>query len=804
MGKVSVANRLSGKTGWTSVSRTAILSKMLGGSRLLSFTDEALNGITCTRASTATYINSQGLISTAAINTPRFDYNMSTLECNGLLRENEATNIALRSQEFSNATWTGQTNVTANTDTAPDGTLTADRHSATSEWNIAVYNVTGAAFVGTQVPFTPTSVWQRFSRTFTTPAGCTSVRVYNYRNNAGSIAQYQTITVTANTAYTFSFYAKVATSAAGTAYWGGQLELGASATSYIPTTTASATRSADSISLTTLPRAMNNRGGIKVRFKLAGLPTSSNVKVVQLDSGADTAITRVAVTADAEGVVRLETDTTSVGYNFITTGGSYDFTGSWDDTNIYCKLGQNEREDGVDTVANSFSALRLGSGVSGNGMNGWIENVQLYPRCQLDEQRTALTLPSAFSWFPYTISVGSDGRGVSSFNFRSAKPATTATYYVDPVNGLDANAGTSMAAALKNITTALAKGDVNEIVLAAGTYPRNRIPSARHTLARDLAIRVYGGGTANILGSDQDVLDWVADGTYPNVYTRVRSNVMQVRDANDLDANGEWTQLTLQTSVADVNANPGSYYVDGSNNLYVRTVDSRAPDNDLHVFLTGTFWTFQGQYTLWVDGTINLIGVSETQVRNTGLSTYVTYYERNVTSKYKVNSEDGIGVLGCDSYRVNGRVTDNLNDGYDYTALNGRANKAFELNCVGLRNGGSGAGNNNASTMHDNGSVIRLNGIGAECEGPIFADVDAGTTSLMINCSADETTDASAPRINYELSGTHWLVNCTSTNAPDYDVRVGGTVRYVGSQTLSSTITSGTITKVDNLSGLFS
>jgi hypothetical protein len=83
--------------------------------------------ITFTRSTTATFVGSNGLIQSAAINAPRFDFNPATLAPNGLLMEEQRVNLMTYSEQFDNAGWS-KTNstITANATTAPDGAISAD------------------------------------------------------------------------------------------------------------------------------------------------------------------------------------------------------------------------------------------------------------------------------------------------------------------------------------------------------------------------------------------------------------------------------------------------------------------------------------------------------------------------------------------------------------------------------------------------------------------------------------------------------------------------------------------------------
>jgi len=80
-----------------------------------------------TRASEATYFDVDELLRTAAAGEPRFAYDPAAGESEGLLIEEQRTNLVLWNEDLSDAAWNKvRGSVTSNATTAPDGTQTAD------------------------------------------------------------------------------------------------------------------------------------------------------------------------------------------------------------------------------------------------------------------------------------------------------------------------------------------------------------------------------------------------------------------------------------------------------------------------------------------------------------------------------------------------------------------------------------------------------------------------------------------------------------------------------------------------------
>lgn len=368
--------------------------------------------ITFTRASSATFVGANGLIQTAGNNVPRFEYDPITLAARGLLVEESRTNVVLRSQEFDNTTnWIASHSGSAlavtrtpNAGVAPDGTVTATRiqcdcggsavtdRSSFAQSSLAVVNGgfnTGslwvkaydAANVGktlritsdgmASVVVTLTSSWQR-----TTFSGIAGTSATNF---------------IIETRGTFT------TQTADALIWGAQIEVGAFATSYIPTAASAATRAADSASVNTISPWFNAAEG--TLFAEGSGNSVGNSSVAALRDSGNSYFDQITLDRAANNKPRFTGNAANIsqwlleGTGFaagvvVRLAGAYkqnDFAASFSGSAAVADLSG--------AVPSSIARLEIGrlGNSQGEYLNGHIRRIAYYPRRLSNAELQALT-----------------------------------------------------------------------------------------------------------------------------------------------------------------------------------------------------------------------------------------------------------------------------------------------------------------------------------------------------------------------------------------------------------------------------
>jgi uncharacterized Zn-binding protein involved in type VI secretion len=378
----------------------------------------ALPGFTFTRASTAMFYGSNGLLQTAASGVARFVYNPVTLASQGILVEEARTNLALQSQTFDNASWT-KTNsvVTANAVTSPDGTTNADLmvDDATNadhkvRQGIAITSGTAYTFSAYAKAGTLNYVWlyaatPNVGKVFDLAAG-------TVLGNIGGAPTSATITAVGNGWYRCEMtYTAGATSTQnhdiglsqngvgfnyvgsgqGVYLWQAQLEAGTGASSPVPTTTAAVTRAADAVSLTGLSlayplsmvtQAIRNIGSTTSRH-VALVVDGNNFAAQGLNSAAVRSLRVVALgstTASIDGSAAAFGEVVTLGGRYQTDNVALVSAGSVVGTDVSAAL------PAATTVA------QIGSyNGSAEFVNGTISRIRIYNRALPDAQLQSLT-----------------------------------------------------------------------------------------------------------------------------------------------------------------------------------------------------------------------------------------------------------------------------------------------------------------------------------------------------------------------------------------------------------------------------
>jgi len=349
------------------------------------------------------------------------------------------------------------------------------------------------------------------------------------------------------------------------------------------------------------------------------------------------------------------------------------------------------------------------------------------------------------------------------------------TYYVDVVSGDDSNAGTSPLAPLQKLSTAIGKSGVKVIYIAPGRYTRQSGFSGA-IIASDLAIIKNGIGIVSI-DRGQEVT-WTVNGTYANVYQCTRSTVHNIVDKSNLDADGDYTELELQSSIADVSAGVNRWYTDGTID-YVRLFDDRTPDADILVLVTDELARFKGNVTVYMEGVELVGGNSGACYINTATTDeYPELYAKDC--KFTFSRGNGLSFYGSRAILQNCIASKNKADGFGYHAENSAIPVVVELNCTGRKNGTvDGTANDNGSSIHDAASCVRLSGVYTENIGPNVIDIGLSESWNLGCMMLDSAADVTGVNHGVSIAGSMWLDTCTVTgNITDLVAAAASTLNH--------------------------
>ena len=338
---------------------------------------------------------------TTAVFAPRLDTNPATLSPAGLLVEEQRVQLLQKSGDLSASPWasytagSGTAAISANSVVAPDGTtsaakVTINRTTAVSDYAEYYQNFTGTAasytasyyvkadgvgdvgktiaialyngsVVAATTQITLTSTWTRYTVTATLAASASCNTSIGYLAGVSS----QTGTVNFDV-------------------WGGQAELGAFSTSYIPNPTSSTvTRTADVVTFSGVPLAAfkSATGSFVAQTQLRANDTSTYQAVLAANDGTN-------FPAPAYWYTSPKHANAYNGTNFLSAANTLDLTSPQRIATSWSANGRSLVASGGTVASDGYSAFggynitvaNLGGNNFGtsNIINGWVQSLAIY------------------------------------------------------------------------------------------------------------------------------------------------------------------------------------------------------------------------------------------------------------------------------------------------------------------------------------------------------------------------------------------------------------------------------------------
>lgn len=424
--------------------------------------------------------------------------------------------------------------------------------------------------------------------------------------------------------------------------------------------------------------------------------------------------------------------------------------------------------------------------------------------CSSAAGQTIVPVPMDFGWTPpFTVFKAGD-EYYTDYDPEDVVPTTTNTYWVDVATGSDANPGTEIAP-FKSIYQAVHNRSQHILVyVKPGLYRGN--DSWRSGIAGtsggnfNVVIRRWGSSGKIVSSLDLGDLVWSLNSGSVWQATVAGVSGSRVVDSSVPDTNGNGVVLVNQTSIANVEANPGSSHY-ASNVVYVRTLDSRQPDANIRAYSSNTNGQFRGA-TLWVEHCEFLGGNYAFLSRNFALTDQKSYFT-DCKFLYALQSAGGVQMQNAvEAVFLRCEASNNETDGFKYISDGGVyfVNYA-EIECRAYNAGIHNTTNiSNGSSSHDGCKGVRINGMYSGSRGRPIHDI-TGNRSWLLGCvsgPASALVDVPSRAAFACGSGTDaskmWLDGCTSLSA-EKDCEASATAEiYTRDLTRTANSDTGTIT----------
>ncbi len=347
------------------------------------------------RATSGTYVDSAGVIQTAASGAARFDYNPITFAAKGLLIEPTKTNVLLRSAEFDNASWTKtDITITADNTNAPSNAAVADlitegtlgtasilqagtvTSGAISTFSVFIKRSSGANWVRVTLfdgAVNGVVVW------FNTATGAlgTTTALGTAANTQAKIESYPfagfwRLQLTCSIAATTVYYCSISSASADASFtavnnsaywlWGAQLEEGNFATSVIITTTATVARNADVCQNTNFGTwGSSTQGTVFTNGSINGVSKIEPQRFVTISNNNTT-----------NAVLQYSEQTTSIATSNLSSGGVSQYSATFAGAiaaGVSCKMAQTYAVNSFNSAKDGVAGTRDTSGSAPVGLS---------------------------------------------------------------------------------------------------------------------------------------------------------------------------------------------------------------------------------------------------------------------------------------------------------------------------------------------------------------------------------------------------------------------------------------------------